>query len=75
MRNDYRVICDRTGRKLWASQCKIQWDGTFVQKSRDIWDPKPEYLLIPNTQEILNVPIARPEPPQVFNTPNPNDIP
>lgn len=75
MRNgDYRVICDRTGRKLWASQCQMEWDGLFVQKSRDIWDPKPEYLLIPNTMENLNVPIARPEGEQIFYTPSPSDV-
>lgn len=74
-KGDYRVICDRTGRKLWASQCKMEWDGLLVQKTRDIWDPKPEYLEVPNTQENLNVPNARPEGEQIFYTPNPNDIP
>jgi len=71
-KGDYRVICDRTGQKIWASEAKIEWNGLFVKKS--VWDPKPEYLLIPNTMENLNVPIARPEGVDVFNTPNPDDL-
>lgn len=72
MEKDYRVICDRTGEKLWASECKMEWNGLFVKKS--VWDPRPEYLISPNTQENLSVPIARPESADVFNTPSGEDL-
>ena len=74
MKGDYRVICDRTGRKLWKSQCKLEWDGLLVQKTRDVWDPRPEYLQIPKTMENLNVPIARPQGIDIFYTPDPADL-
>lgn len=71
-KGDYRVICDRTGQKLWASQCKMEWNGLYVKKS--VWDPRPEYLLTPNVQENLTVPIARTEGVDVFNSPKASDL-
>lgn len=65
----YRVICDRTGKKLWNYQCEVEWDNLFVWK--DAIDPFPEYLIVPNTQENLAVPIVRTEGEDVFLTPNP----
>lgn len=70
---DYRVICDRTGKKLWRSQVKKEWDGLLVWER--VWDPYPEYLIPPNTMEIISVPEARPDPPNIFVVPNPNYIP
>jgi len=71
-KKDYRVICDRSGFKAWASECKMSWNGLYVLKK--FWDRSPEYLQTPNVQENLNVPIARPEGVDVFNVPNPNDL-
>ena len=71
-KGDYRVICDRSGQKAWASECKMEWNGLYVLKR--FWDPKPEYLQIPNVMENLNVPIARTEGTDVFNTPDPDDL-
>ncbi len=71
-KGDYRVICDRSGFKVWASECVMEWNGLYVLKR--FWDPKPEYLQVPNVQENLSVPIARTEGVDVFNTPNPDDL-
>jgi hypothetical protein len=71
-KGDYRVICDRSGFKVWASECIMEWNGLYVLKR--FWDPKPEYLQVPNVQENLSVPIARTEGVDVFNTPNPDDL-
>lgn len=68
----YRVICDRTGKKLWNHQCSIEWDGLLVWNQ--VIDPYPEYLIPPPTQENIGVQNARPEGPDVFTTPNPNDL-
>ena len=69
---NYRVICDRTGKKLYRSQCVKEWDGLLVWKN--VVDPYPEYLIPPETREDISVPEARPEGPDVFNVPNPNDL-
>lgn len=29
---DYNCICDVTGFKMKASQCRLQWNGLFVRK-------------------------------------------
>jgi len=70
---EYRVICDRTGKKLYRSQCEVEWNGLLVWKNAR--DPYPEYLIPPNTQEDISVPIARPDADtDTFNTPSPNDL-
>ncbi len=66
------VICDRSGSKVKRKDCVIQWDNLLVRK--DLVDPFPEYLIPPNTAEDLSVRNARPEGPDVFVTPNPNDL-
>jgi hypothetical protein len=68
----YRVICDRTGKKLFRRECEIEWDGLLVWK--EAIDPFPEYLIPPPTQENIGVQLARPEPPDVFTVPSPNDL-
>ena len=70
--SDWRVICDRTGKKLFRYECEIEWDGLLVWK--DAIDPFPEYLIVPNTQENIGVQNARPEGPDVFVTPSPEDL-
>lgn len=70
---EYRVICDRTGKKLYRSQCVKEWNGLLVWKS--VVDPYPEYLIPPNTREDISVPEARPDAEvDIFNVPNPNDL-
>jgi len=69
---DYRVICDRTGKKLYRSQCVIEWNGLLVWKQ--VVDPYPTYLIPPQTREDLSVRDARPEGIDIFITPDPNDL-
>lgn len=70
---NYRVICDRTGKKLYRNQCVVEWDNLLVWK--EVVDPYPEYLIPPNTREDISVPDARPDPENdVFLVPNPNDL-
>lgn len=33
-----RVICDRTGFKVYAKDCKYEWTGALVKKSE--WEPR-----------------------------------
>jgi hypothetical protein len=63
---DYRVICDRTGFKMWSSETVMQWDGTRVGKK--YLDEKPLILQVPNVVEDLNVPNARPMQADVLET-------
>lgn len=69
---DHRVICDRTGKKLFRNQCAVEWDGLIVWTQAI--DPFPEYLIVPNTQENIGVQDARPEGEDVFVTPSPDDL-
>lgn len=57
--DDYRVICDRTGFKLWASECKLEWNGAFVR--RESWEPRQPQDLIRAFPDPQAVPIPRPE--------------
>tara|TARA_R110002167_G_scaffold27695_1_gene94134 strand:- start:968 stop:1186 length:219 start_codon:yes stop_codon:yes gene_type:complete len=72
MSSDYRVICDRTGKKLNRSQCVKEWNGLLVWK--DVVDPYPERLLAPNTREDLSVTETRTEGVDTFSVPSPNDL-
>ena len=70
---EYRVICDRTGKKLYRSQCVKEWNGLLVWKN--VVDPYPEYLIPPNTREDISIPDARPDQEvDIFTIPNPNDL-
>ena len=72
MSSDYRVICDRTGKKLYRSECVREWNGLLVWK--DVVDPYPERLLAPNTLEDLSVTETRSEGVDTFSVPDPNDL-
>ena len=59
MKRDYRVICDRSGFKVWRSQCRKEWDGKLVLK-RFWWRRNPLDYPPP---DIIREPLedARPE--------------
>lgn len=61
---DYRVICDRSGFKFWASECRMTWDGLFVHKK--YWEPRHPQDFVRGTRDEQKVPIARPEQTDVF---------
>ena len=55
---DYKAYCDRSGFRLFASECQIQWDGIFVRKK--YWEARHPQEVIKAKPEHLVVPIARP---------------
>jgi len=59
---DWRVIDDRTGFKVWASDCKVEWDNLFCV---DIDERNPQDFLrgVPDPQVVSPV---RPEQPDHF---------
>lgn len=78
MSGDYRVICDFSGFKAWASECVKTWDGCFVLRrfagSETRRHPQ-EYVR--GRAENTSVPIARPEATDVFLAPGdvtPSDL-
>ena len=67
-KGDYNVICDYSGRKVKASECKKTWDGFFVHK--DYWEPRHPQDFVRGTVDEQKVPIARPEAPDQFVEPD-----
>ena len=63
---DYNVICDRTGFKLKASECKLEWNGFFVRN--ESWEPRQPMDLIRAFPDPQTVPIPRPGQADVFIT-------
>lgn len=55
---DYKAYCDRTGFRVFASDCKMQWDGLFVRK--ESWEIRQPQDFIKAKPEHLAVPIPRP---------------
>ena len=64
---DYNVICDASGFKFKASECRMNADGRFI--ANRFWDPgaagHPQRF-VRGRQDKQSVPIARPEPDDVF---------
>lgn len=62
-RGNNKVQCDRTGAIVHASDCRMTWDGLFVQKSA--WYPRnPQDTLYPvkdGTPPAISRPIGEPE--------------
>lgn len=62
--DDYRVICDASGFKCWASETAIQWDGARVLKRfLDNRNPQDFVRAVPDNQRVNN---PRAEPPDQF---------
>jgi hypothetical protein len=70
--SDYRVICDVTGFKRWRSELSYQWNGLLVLP--EAWDPRPQYMEVPNTHDNITVPDARTPGPDVLIFPVPSDL-
>jgi hypothetical protein len=62
---DHLVLCDRSGFKVWASDCVTEWNGLRVHK--DFADkqrhPQDFVRAVPDRQAVPN---ARPEPADTF---------
>ena len=65
---DYRVICDYSGFKFWASECRMTWDGYFVHEK--YWEPRHPQDFVRGRKDQQRVPIARPEQTDVFLSTN-----
>lgn len=62
--NDFRVICDASGFKCWASETVIQWDGKRVL--RRFYDERHPQDFRRTIRENTSVPDPRPESADVF---------
>jgi len=56
---DHNVICDYSGFKVKASECRMTWDGFFVRK--DLWEPRHPQDFLKARGDKQSVDIARPE--------------
>jgi len=63
---DYNVICDASGFKVKASECRMQWDGLFVKK--EFWEARHPQDFVKAVKDRQRVPIARDEQAYVFMT-------
>lgn len=59
-KGDWNVICDRTGFKKKASDCRMEWTGLFVHKSE--WESRHPQDKIRGIADFQAVSIPRPEP-------------
>lgn len=55
----YKAVCDRTGFRVYASDCRLQWDGVFVRKKS--WEIRHPQDFIKAKPEKLAVRLPRPE--------------
>lgn len=61
---DYRVICDLSGFKCWASETVVQWNGLRVlRRFADVRNPQDFLKGVPEGAPPKN---TRPEPPDTY---------
>ena len=65
---DYFVICDRCGFKRYASECKKEWNGSFVCADTCYEEKHPHSIPPKPLHEKQKVPIHRPEQADTFIT-------
>lgn len=56
---DYKAVCDRTGFKVYASECRYEWNGLFVRKKS--WEIRQPQDFVKAKKDNLTVPVARPQ--------------
>jgi len=61
------VICDRTGFKMKASDCRLEWNGLFVRKKS--WERRQPQDLIRGFPDHQQPAFSRPGQADVFITP------
>ena len=72
---DYNVICDRTGFKVKASECEMEWNGLFVRKLS--WEPRHPQDFIKGKVDDQTVAVSRSVGDDVFtvgNGPDADDL-
>lgn len=65
---DWNCICDYSGFKVLARDCRLTWDGYFVHKR--YWEPRQPQDFVRGVKDNQTVPIARPESEDTFLTAN-----
>ena len=63
-KGDNNVICDRTGFKMKASDCRMEWNGLFVR--RESWEERHPQDLLRGFPDRQQVDISRPGTGDVF---------
>lgn len=59
MSNHYIVICDRSGQRVKAKDCRMQWDGLLVKK--EYWEARHPQDKVKVVADKAAPPIVRPE--------------
>lgn len=54
---DYKVWCDRTGFRIYASEARMEWNGLFVRK--ESWESRQKQDYVKSKKDNQSVPIAR----------------
>lgn len=62
------VICDYSGAKVKASDCRMTWDGYFVRK--ELWGPRHPQDHLKGRADKQSVQVSRPESTDSFLTTN-----
>lgn len=65
---DWNVICERTGKKIKASQSRKEWTNAIVRK--ESWEPRHPQDLLRSKPDRQQVPDPRTEQEDVFLTTN-----
>lgn len=60
VKGDHLVLCQRTGRVVYASDCKREWNGLLVHKS--VWEPKHPQLMVRSVPDKQHTYPVIPEP-------------
>jgi hypothetical protein len=68
-RGDWRLVCDRCGVEMWASESAREWTGLRVHRLECL-DPRHPQEFVRGRADRQKVPFTRPEPPDVFLEPN-----
>lgn len=64
---DNWVLSDRSGRKIYASESRREWDGTIVHKSEYFGRQPQDY--VKGVRDVQRVAISRPRPVDTFGGP------
>lgn len=63
---DHKMICDRSGFEMYASESRKEWNGLIVR--RDFWEPRHPQDFLRAVPDYQHVPDARPEQANNFIT-------
>lgn len=61
---DYKMVCDECGFEYRRSEMRQRWDNAWV--CREDWEPRHPQDYVKVKEDVIPVPIARPEPEPIF---------